>query len=110
MIAIQGLFESHLTVSNLDRAVRFYGDQLGLPLARVFQERRVAFFWIGAPGRAMLGVWEAGSSPQRMSLHVAFAVTLQDLRTVLVLRRQLAMELPRAKPWLGRPSSASRGW
>lgn len=30
-----------------------------------------------------------------------FAVTMQDLRTVLVLRRQLAMELPREHPWLG---------
>src|SRR4051794_41361499 len=27
-----------------------------------------------------------------------FAVTLQDLRTVLVLRRQLAQERPRARP------------
>ena len=30
-----------------------------------------------------------------------FAVTLQDLRTVLVLRRQLAQELPRDDPWIG---------
>ncbi len=30
-----------------------------------------------------------------------FAVTLQDLRTVLVLRRQLAQELPREEPWFG---------
>jgi hypothetical protein len=29
-----------------------------------------------------------------------FAVTLQDLRTVLVLRRQLAQERPRSRPWL----------
>lgn len=29
-----------------------------------------------------------------------FAATLQDLRTVIVLRRQLAMELPRLKPWV----------
>jgi hypothetical protein len=29
-----------------------------------------------------------------------FAVTLQDLRTVLVLRRQLAADLPRARPWI----------
>ncbi|HYF46843.1 MAG TPA: hypothetical protein VD926_11575 [Acidimicrobiales bacterium] len=29
-----------------------------------------------------------------------FAATLQDLRTVMVLRRQLAMELPRTRPWL----------
>ena len=30
-----------------------------------------------------------------------FAVTLQDLRTVLVLRRQLAQESPRSRPWVG---------
>ncbi|MFN8017497.1 MAG: hypothetical protein U0P45_05180 [Acidimicrobiales bacterium] len=29
-----------------------------------------------------------------------FAVTLQDLRTVMVLRRQLAQEHPRPKPWI----------
>jgi hypothetical protein len=29
-----------------------------------------------------------------------FAATLQDLRTVMVLRRQLAMELPRSRPWI----------
>ncbi|MFL6205447.1 MAG: hypothetical protein ACJ739_08845 [Acidimicrobiales bacterium] len=29
-----------------------------------------------------------------------FAATLQDLRTVVVLRRQLAMELPRVRPWI----------
>ncbi len=59
MIEIRGLFESHLTVSDLDRAVAFYWDRLRLPLARIFPERRVAFFWIGSPGRAMLGLWEA---------------------------------------------------
>jgi hypothetical protein len=31
---------------------------------------------------------------------VRFAVTLQDLRTVMVLRRQLAADLPRSKPWI----------
>lgn len=35
-----------------------------------------------------------------------FAVTLQDLRTVLVLRRQLAQERPRARPWI--PALARR--
>jgi hypothetical protein len=34
-----------------------------------------------------------------------FAVTLQDLRTVLVLRRQLGMELPRVDPWFGGKSN-----
>jgi hypothetical protein len=47
-----------------------------------------------------------------------FAVTLQDLRTVLVLRRQLAADLPRNRPWIpalrgpgkARMPSWQRGW
>jgi lactoylglutathione lyase len=79
MIQLRGLFESHLTVADLDRAVHFYQDVLKLPLARIFPERRVAFFWIGAPGKTMLGLWEAGSSPQRMNLHVAFDAALTSV-------------------------------
>ena len=79
IIPIAGLFEAHLTVSELDRAVAFYKDLLDLPLARLFPERKVAFFWIGAPGRAMLGLWEAGTMPMSISLHVAFQVALSDL-------------------------------
>jgi len=39
-----------------------------------------------------------------------FAVTMQDLRTVVLLRRQLRGERPRTEPWfrLGRSGSASR--
>lgn len=42
------------------------------------------------------------AAERRTSLvgQLRFAVTLQDLRTVLVLRRQLAQEKPRAKPWI----------
>jgi len=80
MLAITGLFEAHLTVSDLERSMRFYGEVLGLELASVFRERRVAFYWLGGPGRSMLGLWEAGTMPQRMSLHVAFAVNPEELR------------------------------
>jgi len=80
IVPITDLFEAHLTVSELNRAVTFYKDVLGLPLARLFPDRKVAFFWIGAPGRAMLGLWEAGTMPISISLHVAFQVALPDLR------------------------------
>jgi lactoylglutathione lyase len=76
MIEIRGLFETHLTVSDLDRSLAFYRDVLKLPLAQVFSQRRVAFFWIGAPGRAILGLWETGTSPQKMSLHLAFKASI----------------------------------
>jgi lactoylglutathione lyase len=79
LIPISDLFEAHLTVSELDRAVAFYRDLLGFPLAQVFPERKVAFFWIGALGKAMLGLWVAGTMPMSMSLHVAFQVALSDL-------------------------------
>jgi lactoylglutathione lyase len=57
----------------------FYGATLGLELAEVFWHRRVAFYWIGGRGNSMLGLWEAGTGPQRLSLHVAFRVELADL-------------------------------
>jgi lactoylglutathione lyase len=76
---IRDLFESHLTVTDLQRAMNFYGATLGLELAEVFEDRRVAFYWIGGRGNSMLGLWEAGTGPQRLSLHLAFRVDLQDL-------------------------------
>jgi hypothetical protein len=36
MIPIRDLFESHLTVTNLQRSMSFFGDTLGLELAQVF--------------------------------------------------------------------------
>jgi lactoylglutathione lyase len=79
MIPIRDLFETHLTVSDLKRSMSFYGETLGLRLAQVFPERKAAFYWIGRVGESMLGIWETGSAPQRMSLHIAFTVELSDL-------------------------------
>lgn len=77
MIPFRGLFEAHLTVKDLQRSISFFGGALGLELAQVFPERKVAFYWIGRRGDSMLGLWEAGTGPQRMSLHVAFSVDLE---------------------------------
>ena len=78
-VALTGLFETHLTVSNLDRSVAFYRDVVGLSLALEVPERGAAFFWIGGPGEAMLGLWSLGSAPIGLSLHVAFRATLEDV-------------------------------
>jgi len=83
MVPIEGLFEAHLTVSNLERSMRFYGDLLGMELASVFRERGVAFYWLGGRGKSMLGLWEAGTMPQRMSLHVAFSVQPEDVHKAM---------------------------
>src|SRR5690349_1292441 len=74
-----GLFETHLTVRDLDRSLAFYRDVVGLPLALELPERGAAFFWIGGHGEAMLGLWSLGSAPMALSLHVAFKASLEDV-------------------------------
>jgi lactoylglutathione lyase len=78
MVSVEGLFEVHLTVSDLDRSVAFYREVIGLRLAHVVEARGAAFFWIGHAGSAMLGLWTAGSGPARVHLHTAFRVSLAD--------------------------------
>jgi lactoylglutathione lyase len=76
---IDGLFETHLTVSDLNRSVAFYRDVVGLTVAYEIPERGAAFMWIGAPGEAMLGLWSIGSSPIGLDLHLAFRSPLDDV-------------------------------
>jgi GNAT superfamily N-acetyltransferase len=71
------LFETHLTVGDLDRSVVFYRDVVGLPVALEVRERGAAFLWIGGPGEAMLGLWSLGSAPMALSLHIALAASLR---------------------------------
>jgi lactoylglutathione lyase len=78
-VPIAGLFETHLTVSDLPRSVAFYRDVLGLPLALEVPERGAAFFWIGAPGEGLLGLWSLGSAPMGLLLHLAFRASLEDV-------------------------------
>jgi lactoylglutathione lyase len=63
MPTVSGLFETHLTVSDVDRSLRFYRDVVGLPVALELPGRGAAFLWIGNPGEAMLGLWSLGSVP-----------------------------------------------
>ena len=79
MISIQGLYETHLTVSNLERSINFYRAIVGLELAHTIPERNVAFFWIGGRETSMLGLWSIHSSPLQIKLHIAFQTTLDQV-------------------------------
>ncbi|UHS61842.1 VOC family protein [Agrobacterium vaccinii] len=110
MISIKGLYETHLTVSNLDRSIDFYRDVVGLELAHTIADRNVAFFWIGGRETSMLGLWSIHSSPMRMRLHIAFQTTIDQvieapayLRTQgIVPRNGAGMEInePSVFPWM----------
>jgi lactoylglutathione lyase len=78
-VPVGGLFEAHLTVSDLDRSTVFYRDVVGLPLALEAPAIGAVFFWVGAPGEAMLGLWTLGSAPMGLSLHVAFKTSLENV-------------------------------
>lgn len=56
---LRGIFETHLPVNDLDRAMEFYGDRLGLELGLHQPERRAAFYFMHhGEKRWMLGLFE----------------------------------------------------
>ena len=55
---IKGLYETHLQVASLERAIDFYKNTIGLEFALLEEKRRIAFFWIGKTKEYMLGLWE----------------------------------------------------
>lgn len=59
---IKGLYETHLFVENLEVSIDFYKNVLKLDQCYFEKERRAAFFWIGKPKQAMLGLWEKPKS------------------------------------------------
>jgi|CXWL01.1.fsa_nt_gi hypothetical protein len=71
-----------------------------------------------ALGLAMVARTSLDALARRSSLvaQLRFAVTMQDLRTVILLRRQLSHEHTRSRPWIGMPHVGSshpvwrRGW
>lgn len=84
-VPIYGLFETHLTVGDLQRSIAFYRDIVGLQLALEVSERNAAFFWIGdhssySSRHSMIGLWSVGTAPLGLNLHVAFEVAaINDL-------------------------------
>ena len=88
-VPVTGLYESHLTVSDLARSIAFYRDVVGLELAHTVPQRHAAFFWVGGRDRSMLGLGSIGSSPIHLRLHIAFRTGLEQvIRSVDALRSQ----------------------
>lgn len=72
LVSVCGLFETHLTVNDLQRSIAFYRDIVGLELGIEMPENNCAFFWKGDSKHSMLGLWSTGMSPNRLKLHIAF--------------------------------------
>lgn len=74
---IKGLYETHIQVSDLENAIQFYTEVLGLKLAHRDETRPIAFLWIGADKEFMLGLWEQKENLQPR--HFAFSSSTEDI-------------------------------
>lgn len=85
---ITGLFETHIKVRNLEQAIGFYRDVLGLELGFHERARGLALFWIRQRGQAMLGLWQVPEA-EFVKSHFAFALPLEQMYGVCnTLERQ----------------------
>jgi catechol 2,3-dioxygenase-like lactoylglutathione lyase family enzyme len=92
----RSLFEAHLHVTDLRRAMEFYGDVLGLELGLHERARHAAFYWIGGRGRSMLGLWKqppwAANTKTIVREHIAFEVAARDLAAAIGRLRERGIE------------------
>jgi hypothetical protein len=73
------------------------GGSAALPIAGLVLALATAYVGF----RSLAGTsLEAAKRRAELVTQLRFAVTLQDLRTVILLRRELASERPRPRPWL----------
>lgn len=91
-LGVTGLFETHVSVSELERSVSFYRDVVGLRLAWREDDRGAAFFWVPAHGTGLLGLWSLGSAPLALRLHLAFAVEEPDVHAAFERLRSAGVQ------------------
>ena len=89
---LTGLYETHLDVVDLRRAMEFYEGVLGLERGVVEPGRKLALYWVGGRGRSMLGLWEKPPAEVRRQ-HFAFEVALADLDPVATALRSRGVAL-----------------
>ena len=75
---INGLYETHINVANLERSIDFYKNVLGLEQCSYNDQRRIAFFWVGKPKEYLLGIWEK-PKPEIVKMHFAFTCNKEDI-------------------------------
>lgn len=72
---IQGLYEVHLSVNDLEKSIEFY-KKLGLSLAWLNND--VAFLWI-EPDNSWLGLWQKPRGDHVFAKHIAFRIDYEDM-------------------------------
>ena len=79
MIAVQDLFEAHLTVTDLDRSVEFYRDVVGLQLGARHGRASGCVLLDRSRRQRDARTLAGGVGPQRMTMHIAFRVSAAEV-------------------------------
>lgn len=71
MEGIKGIFATHIEVTSLEQAKKFYGDILGLKLGWLEAEQRAAFYRLDQQEQSMIALWEKDFvHPVRVSFQI----------------------------------------
>lgn len=79
MSIIEGIFETHLEVKNLDKSMEFY-EKIGLLLGLFDKKRRRAFYTMGDECLSMISIVERESPNLR---HMAFRINIKNLKNMI---------------------------
>lgn len=89
---IEGLYEAHLPVKDLNISIPFY-EKLGLPLA--WRNEKIAFVWI-EEGKSWLGLWEGREyeTPYHPALrHIAFRTSYENMKSSISWLQSLGIQV-----------------
>jgi catechol 2,3-dioxygenase-like lactoylglutathione lyase family enzyme len=93
---VTGVSELVLEVSDLERAERFYEDELGLPVVERWPRRNAV--WVLAGAGTRIGLWEpqVGLEGSRGGEHVHFALHVEerDFEPLVERLRERGLEVP----------------
>ncbi|WPP40690.1 VOC family protein [Paenibacillus hunanensis] len=88
---IQGIFETHINVSDVEVSARFYERLPGVTLLHQDTQRKSRFYWIGEHGTSMLGIRENYPSPLVQRQHFAFTTGVEQLYTAAAQLAELGI-------------------
>ena len=94
-VPVTGVNELVLEVADLERAVHFYSELLGLPVVERWEHRAAA--WVMAGDRTRIGLWrpQVGLAGGRGGVHVHFAMHIgeDDYDSAVALLRERSAEV-----------------
>lgn len=108
MSLVEGIFELHLEVRDLERSMKFYGETLGFKLGRYEECRKRAFYLIQGEQLSMFSIKERKEPNLR---HFAYRIKTEDIDHMIPYLEDLDIEIipgwtgaktdePLVFPWL----------